>query len=345
VPTSPPPAPAPAGTTALAVASLRHRYGERIALHDLTFSVARGEIFGLLGPNGGGKTTLFRILSTLLSPTAGQVLVFGDSARERPEVVRRHLGVVFQSPALDDRLTVAENLRHHGHLYGLSGRALADRATAVLEALSLAPRRGDLVGSLSGGLKRRVEVAKALMPEPRLLLLDEPSTGLDPRARRELWDQIVALRDRTGATVVLTTHLMEEAGGCDRVGILHEGRLVALGTPADLTAAVGGDVLWVTPAGDGAAPSPSHAASAGHDVTAPTALRPPGGAAALAADISARFGVRADVVDGRVRMERARAHEFIAALIEAFPGRIDAVTMTRPTLEDVFVHHTGTLFV
>ena len=340
MPTAPPPAPAPAGTAALDVAALHHRYGERVALHDLTFSVAPGEIFGLLGPNGGGKTTLFRILSTLLSPTAGQVLVFGDSTRDRPEVVRRHLGVVFQSPALDDRLTVAENLRHHGHLYGLSGRALADRATAVLEALSLAPRRGDLVGSLSGGLKRRVEVAKALMPEPRLLLLDEPSTGLDPRARRELWDQIVALRDRTGATVVLTTHLMEEAGGCDRVGILHEGRLVALGTPADLTARVGGDVLWVTPAGDGATPLLSHTASAGH-----TARRPPDAAAKLAADISEHFGVRADVVDGRVRMERARAHEFIAALIEAFPGRIDAVTMTRPTLEDVFVHHTGTLFV
>jgi ABC-2 type transport system ATP-binding protein len=314
-------APAVAGTAALAVASLCHRYGERVALDHLTFSVGPGEIFGLLGPNGGGKTTLFRILSTLLAPTGGDVRVFGDSPRERPDAVRRHLGVVFQSPALDDRLTVAENLRHHGHLYGLSGRALAERAAGVLEALSIGPRRDDLVGSLSGGLKRRVEVAKALMPEPRLLLLDEPSTGLDPRARRELWDQIAALRARAGTTIVLTTHLMEEAAGCDRVGILHEGRLVALGAPADLTAGVGGDVLWVTP-------------------TTPLA----GEAAALAAEIGARFGVRAEVVDGCVRMERARAHEFIATIVEAFPGRIDAVTLTRPTLEDVFVHHTGTLF-
>jgi ABC-2 type transport system ATP-binding protein len=319
VPTATPRSAAEAVTTAaLAVTALHHRYGERVALHDLTFSVGPGEIFGLLGPNGGGKTTLFRILSTLLHPTGGDVRVCGDSARERPDAVRRHLGVVFQSPALDDRLTVAENLRHHGHLYGLSGRHLRERAAAVLDALALTARRDDIVASLSGGLKRRVEVAKALMPEPRVLLLDEPSTGLDPRARRELWDQLVALRDRTAATVVLTTHLMDEAAGCDRVCILHDGRLVALGAPADLTAAVGGDVVWL---------SPSHEA------------------VGLAADLAARFGVRADTVDGRIRIERARAHEFIAEVIEAFPGRIDAVTMTRPTLEDVFVHHTGTLFV
>jgi ABC-2 type transport system ATP-binding protein len=303
---------------ALVVQSLSHRYGDRDALCDVTFVVSTGELFGLLGPNGGGKTTLFRVLSTLMKPTRGAVRVFGDDVMDRPAAVRRHIGVVFQSPALDDRLTISENLRHHGHLYGLHGAQLQARRRETLETLSLGDRVGDVVGTLSGGLKRRVEIAKALLTRPRLLLLDEPSTGLDPRARRDLWGELVSLRERTGATIVLTTHLMEEAAGCDRVGILDEGRLVALGSPGELTATVGGDVLWISAAAD------------------------PG---SLAARVNAGFGVAAEVVDGRVRLERPRGHEFVTDLIEAFPGEIDAVTFSRPTLEDVFVHHTGRRFV
>jgi ABC-2 type transport system ATP-binding protein len=294
-----------------------HRYGEREALRGVSFDVRDGEIFGLLGPNGGGKTTLFRILATLMAPTAGTVRVFGDDVRERPAAVRRHIGVVFQSPALDDRLTVRENMRHHGHLYGLHGRRLQEAIVRALDAVSVTEREGDLVAGLSGGLKRRVEVAKALLSEPRLLLLDEPSTGLDPGARRELWESLNRLRARTGATVAMTTHLMDEAAGCDRVAILNAGSLVALGSPAALTSTIGGDVLWVSSSGD---------------------------PAVLAREIADRFAVRTELVDGRIRLELPHGHEFVTDVIEAFPGRIDAVTFSRPTLEDVFVHHTGRRF-
>jgi ABC-2 type transport system ATP-binding protein len=303
----------PLTSPAVEVDHLRHRYGERVALDDVSFAVASGEIFGLLGPNGGGKTTLFRIVSTLLFPTEGTVRVFGDDVVRDPAAVRRRLGVVFQHPALDARLTVEENLRHQGHLYGLSGRTLTDRIGEVLARVRVEDRRRDLVSTLSGGLQRRAEVAKALLHRPELLVLDEPSTGLDPAARRDIWQDLSALRRQEGTSVILTTHLMDEAAACDRVAILDLGRLVALGTPAALTSAIGGDVVQVT-------------------------TRDPQD---LAGRVAARFGVRAEVVDGKVHIERDRAHEFIAELVESFPGEIDAVTFGKPTLEDVFVHFTG----
>ena len=298
---------------ALEVIDLRHRYGDREALRGVSFSVAPGELFALLGPNGGGKTSLFRIVSTLMRPTGGSVRVLGDDVTSEPDRVRRRLGVVFQAPALDGRLTVGENLRHQGHLYGLSGRRLTERVARVLELVGLSGRIGDQVRTLSGGLQRRTELAKALLHSPPLLVLDEPTTGLDPGARREVWEHLDALRTGEGTTVVLTTHLMDEAARCDRVGILHEGRLVALDPPGALTASIGGDVILIS------APDP----------------------AGLAGRITARFAVRADVVDDHVRIERDRAHAFVPALVEAFPGAIDAVTFGKPTLEDVFLHHTG----
>ena len=301
---------------ALAVESLTHRFGDRVALDAVGFEVAPGEIFGLLGPNGGGKTTLFRIASTLLRPTGGRALIFGDDVARQPAAARSRMGVVFQKPALDARLTVAENLRHQGHLYGLVGRALDQRSASVLSRVGLADRSGDLVGVLSGGLQRRVEVAKSLLHQPALLLLDEPSTGLDPTARRDIWQDLARLRDERGTTVVLTTHLMEEASGCDRVAILDQGRLVACGPPAALVAGIGGDVVLVS----------------AHDP------------AGLAPRIADRFAVRAEIVDGRIRVERDQGHRFIAALVEAFPGEIDAVALGKPTLEDVFVHFTGKRF-
>jgi ABC-2 type transport system ATP-binding protein len=298
---------------ALEVVHLRHRYGERVALDDVGFAVAQGEIFGLLGPNGGGKTTLFKVVSTLLFPTEGTVRVFGDDVVSDPAAVRRRLGVVFQHAALDARLTVEENLRHQGHLYGLSGRALTARIGEVLARVRIEDRRRDLVSTLSGGLQRRAEVAKALLHRPQLLVLDEPSTGLDPSARRDIWQDLTALRRQEGTSVILTTHLMDEAAACDRVAILDLGKLVALDTPEALTSAIGGDVVQVT-------------------------TRDPQG---LAARVAERFGVRAKVVDGKVHIERDRAHEFIAELVESFPGEIDAVTFGKPTLEDVFVRFTG----
>lgn len=303
-------------TRSIVVDAVERRFGTRAALAGVSFTVAPGEIFGLLGPNGSGKTTLFRIISTLLDATGGRVAVAGHDVATEAHAVRRQLGVVFQSPALDSRLTVRENLRHHGHLYGLRGGPLDSRIATVLDALRVAERAGDVVETLSGGLRRRAEVAKALLPQPRVLVLDEPSSGLDPNARRELWEAVRTLRDTAGTTVVLTTHLMDEAARCDRVAILHHGRLVALGTPDALTRVVGGEVLWVS----------------GESFDD------------LASGIATRFDVDARIVDGRVRIEHPRAHELVPQVVEAFPGRIEAISVSRPTLEDVFVHHTGERF-
>jgi ABC-2 type transport system ATP-binding protein len=284
----------------ITVDKLTHRYGDRLALDAVSFTVQRGEIFGLLGPNGGGKTTLFRILTTLIPPTEGTV----------QSVDRSRFGVVFQSPSLDKKLTVAENLRHHGHLYGLSGASLRQRMDELLARFGLADRRNDLVEKLSGGLRRRVELAKGLLHKPELLLLDEPSTGLDPLVRRELGDYLEELRDKDGVTVVLTTHIMDEAERCDRLALLDSGKLVALDTPAALKEQVGGDVVTVTPA-------------------------------SLREAIEKRFNVQAKVVDNTVRIEWPRGHEFVPELIEAFPGKVDSVSVGKPTLEDVFIHLTG----
>ena len=298
---------------ALQISSLSHRYGDRQALIDVTFSVDAGSSFALLGPNGGGKTTLFRIITTLLPTAPGHVSVFGQDIATNSQNIRRVMGVVFQSPALDNRLTVAENLKTHGHLYGLSGKRLATRIADVLALVALADRAEDFVGTLSGGLQRRVEIAKALLPEPKLLVLDEPSTGLDPGARRELWDHLNNLRHTLGTTVMLTTHLMDEAEKSDRVAILHEGHLVALGFPDDLVSEIGGDVIMIT------SNTPS----------------------VLADDIRRRFQQDVAVVDGRVRIERTNGHAFVSELIEAFPGQVDGIAVGKPTLEDVFLHHTG----
>jgi ABC-2 type transport system ATP-binding protein len=225
-------------SAALEVSDLRHRYGDRESLRGLSFSVAQGDLFAMLGPNGGGKSTLFRIISTLMAPSSGTVEVFGHDVVKQPAEARRQLGIVFQSAAIDPWLTVLENLQHHGHLYGLTGAPLARAIERALERFGLTPRAGDRAGTLSGGLRRRVELAKALLPEPKLLILDEPSSGLDPTARRDLLLELRRLRDDEGTTVVLTTHLFEEAAVADRVGILHEGQLVAIGAPADLVANV-----------------------------------------------------------------------------------------------------------
>ncbi len=303
------------GTEAIRVERLRHTYGSRVALNDVSFSVTRGELFGLLGPNGGGKTTLFKILSTLLVATGGQAFVCGDSLAE-PDAVRRHLGVVFQHPSLDGKLTVLENLTCHGHLYGMHGTALRQRAQVVLQRLGLSDRAGDRVETLSGGLQRRTELAKALLHQPPLLLLDEPSTGLDPGARRDFVQYLRHLRAQEQVTVVLTTHYMEEAERCDRIAILHRGNLVSVGTPAELKTRVGGDVVVM-------------------QVADPEALRH---------KLRERFGCDAAIVDGTLRVERPRGHEFVRDVVEAFPADITLVTYGKPTLEDVFIHLTGHRF-
>src|SRR6185503_11397498 len=212
---------------ALTTNELTHRYGERVALDRVSIGVAAGEIFGLLGPNGGGKTTLFRILSTLVRPTSGSATILGLDLLRDTGALRSRLGVVFQAPSLDKKLKVRENLAHQGHLYGLAGAALRRRIDHLLLEFNLRDRAGDLVETLSGGLQRRVEIAKSLLHRPELLLLDEPSTGLDPGARIDLWQTLYRLRDQQGVTALLTTHLMEEAERCDRVAIIDLGRIVA----------------------------------------------------------------------------------------------------------------------
>ena len=303
-------------TPAIRIERLRHVYGARVALDDISFTVTRGEIFGLLGPNGGGKTTLFKILSTLMVPTGGSAAVFGDALSSAADAVRRHLGVVFQHPSLDGKLTVTENLHCHGNLYGLHGSLLRERTGAVLQRLGLTDRAPERVETLSGGLQRRTELAKALLHRPPLLLLDEPSTGLDPGARRDFVQYLRQLREQDGVTIVLTTHYMEEAERCDRFAILHHGQLVAVGSPAELKAQVGGDVVVVQTAD----------------------------AAALQGKIRERFGCEAAMVDGSLRLERPRGHEFVREVVDAFPADVTLVTYGKPTLEDVFVHLTGHRF-
>lgn len=303
-------------TPAVEIAGLSFDYGERRALNGVSFAIARGEIFGLLGPNGGGKTTLFKLISTLVPMQQGDARILGFDLRSDTIALRRRLGVVFQHPSVDGKLTVAENLAHQGRLYGISGSRLRARSTLMLEQLGLSARAGDLVETLSGGLKRRVELAKSLLHEPELLVLDEPSTGLDPTARREFLNYLSDLRDRQGVTIVLTTHHMEEAERCDRIGVLHEGKLVAIAPPADLKARVGGDVVAIY-------------------ARAPEELRE---------KIATQMRVTAVLVDGILRVERPRGQDFVRDVVDMFGDEIESVTFGKPTLEDVFVHLTGQRF-
>ncbi len=298
---------------ALTTNELTHRYGDRVALDRVSIRVAAGEIFGLLGPNGGGKTTLFRILSTLVRPSAGSAAIFGLDLRRETGALRGRLGVVFQAPSLDKKLTVRENLTHQGHLYGLSGSLLRERVDHLLLEFNLRDRAQDLVETLSGGLQRRVEIAKSLLHRPQLLLLDEPSTGLDPGARIDLWQSLYRLRDQQNVTVLLTTHLMEEAERCDRVAVIDLGRIVAEGTPEELRAGIGGEIV----------------SARTRDATS------------LGERIAQSLGVEVNVLNDEVRIEQQDGASFITRLVAAFPKEIDSVTLAKPTLEDVFIARTG----
>lgn len=230
----------------LAVASVVHRYGDKAALQGVDLVVKQGEIFALLGPNGSGKSTLFRLISTLVPVQQGSIEGFGvDCALNRAKV-RSYIGVVFQAPSLDGKLTVLENLWCQGVMYGLVGKALRTRSEEVLEQLGMSDRAGQLCQELSGGMKRRVELAKGLLHRPRLLLMDEPSTGLDPAARLDLWRALIQLRDVAGVTVLMTTHLLEEADKADRIAIMDQGRVVVCGTPAELRKEQGSEVITIT---------------------------------------------------------------------------------------------------
>ncbi|MEY2414089.1 MAG: type transport system ATP-binding protein [Acidobacteriaceae bacterium] len=305
-----------ASSVIISVQNLVHRYDSRIALNGVSFEVRRAELFGLLGPNGSGKTTMFRILSTLMVPAAGRAVIAGFDIAKEPSQLRRQIGVVFQSQSIDVKLTAYENLMHQGHLYGLRGKPLKSRIHEMLSHVGLADRANEKAETFSGGMQRRLELAKGLLHHPSVLLLDEPTTGLDPGARIDLWRYLQILRDEEQVTVIVATHLMDEANKCDRLAFLNEGKLVALGTPTDLKEEIGGDVIVLE------AKDPE----------------------SLAEKLSMRFNIATQVLQGQVRIEREHGHRFITEVVEAFPGDIDSVSVSKPSLEDVFIRRTGHRF-
>jgi ABC-2 type transport system ATP-binding protein len=300
-------------TTAVSAVGVGFAYGQRAALADVGFEVPAGETHGFLGPNGSGKSTLFKLLSTLVPMQQGRVTVLGHDLARDTAAIRRRLGVVFQSPAVDKQLTVRENLRYGGLLLGLGGAALQTRIDAVLGAVGLAERARDRVSELSGGLRRRVEIAKCLLGEPELLLLDEASTGLDPAARRDMWQ---VLRAQPGLTVLFTTHLMDEAADADRLTLLDEGHVVAQGRPAELMREVGGQLLEIET----------------------------DDAEALAAELRQAFGVDARCVDQTLRLDGESVHELVPAIMTRFGERIVRLQLAHPSLQDVFLLKTGKRF-
>ena len=306
----------------ISVQDLVHRYEGRTALNGVSFDVRHAELFGLLGPNGSGKTTMFRILSTLMMPGGGRAVIMGFDAAREPTKLRREIGVVFQAQSIDVKLTAYENLWHQGHLYGLRGAVLKSRIHAMLMRVGLDDRANEKAETFSGGMQRRLELAKGLLHRPAVLLLDEPTTGLDPGARRDLWQYLRILRDEEKVTVIVTTHLMEEAERCDRLAILNEGKLVALGTPTELKQEIGGDVILLD-AKD---------------------------AESLAERIRNRYKLDAHVLGGQVRLERENAFDRNVVIVDqqlaakAFPGEIEAISVSKPSLEDVFIHRTGHKF-
>jgi len=299
--------------SAVTVDGLYYSYGSHKALDDVRLRVEAGEIFGFLGPNGSGKTTLFRILTTLVPAPRGVVTILGFDPATQPDDVRSRIGAIFQSPSLDKQLTARENLMHQGHLYGLRGSDLRARSAAALTAVNLIDRADERVDRFSGGMRRRVEVAKGLLHRPQVLLLDEPSTGLDPTARIEMWDHLRQINSRDGVTILVTTHLMDEADRCARLAIMERGRVLACDTPANLKERVGGDVIAIV-------------------TTKP---------AELLSLLRTRFGIEAQQLDRTLRIERPRGHEFVPRLIEAAPGLVESIAVGKPTLEDVFIRLTG----
>lgn len=300
-------------TAALSLEGVGYRYGERQALTDVDVAVPAGTIHAFLGPNGSGKSTLFKLMATLVPTQVGRIELLGLDVADDAAALRRRIGVVFQSPALDRKLSVRNNLRYGGRLFGLAGADLERRIDEALGRAGLADRSGDAVETLSGGLQRRVELAKVTLHDPELLLLDEPSTGLDPTARHELWR---FLRGIPGLTVLFTTHLMDEAAQADQVTILHEGKVVGSGTPDALMAEVGGEMIEI-------------------ECDDPAAVR---------ARIGDRAGLEVVEVERGVRLQGQGAHRAAPELMGQLGDAVRRLTLGRPDLEDVFIRKTGHRF-
>jgi ABC-2 type transport system ATP-binding protein len=298
---------------AIEVAGLRKSFGEVEAVRGVDFDVATGEVFGFLGPNGAGKTTTINMLCTLAKPTGGGARVAGyDVVRERDDV-RRHIGLVFQDPTLDGYLTAVQNLRLHAELYGVESALVPARMRQVLEMVGLWERRDGSVRTFSGGMRRRLEIARGLMHSPRVLFLDEPTIGLDPQTRSSIWSYINLLRATEDITIFMTTHYMDEAEVCDRIAIMDEGQIVALDTPEALKARVGADRVRIQTEDD---------------------------EAALAA-LAERFDVEAQMAEGAVTFFVPGGEQFVPRLFAELGIAIKSVSVSRPTLDDVFMSYTG----
>ena len=295
------------------VEGLAKRFGAIEAVKDVSFSVKPGEIFGFLGPNGAGKTTTINMLCTLVHPSAGSARVNGfDVVHQRSEV-RRSIGLVFQQTTLDEYLSADQNLRFHGYAYAIPADVREQRMTELMEMVDLADRRKGSVRTYSGGMKRRLEIARGLLHHPKVLFLDEPTLGLDPQTRRHIWDYLLRLREQEGLTIFLTTHYMDEAEYSDRIAIIDHGQIVGMDTPDGLKRSVGGDVVTVQVA-DGEAG---------------------------AAEIRQRYAVEAATRDGTVSFSVSEGREFLPDFVKTFSQSIHSIDLRRPTLDDVFLHLTG----
>jgi ABC-2 type transport system ATP-binding protein len=304
---------ASAAEPAVQVRGLTKRYGEIEAVSGIDFTVAPGETFGFLGPNGAGKSTTIKILCTLAVPTSGTASVAGhDVVRDR-DTVRRSIGLVFQDTTLDQYLTGAQNLQFHAELYAVPKKAVDPRMQQVLEMVGLWDRRDGLVRTYSGGMQRRLEIARGLLHAPRVLFLDEPTVGLDPQTRSSIWEYINDLKDREDITIFLTTHYMDEAENCDRIAIIDHGKIVAIDTPEALKASVGQDRVQIQTADD---------------------------TAAIGA-LASTFGISAAVHDGAVTFAVENGEHFVPRLFAELSVPIQTVSVSRPSLDDVFMSYTG----
>lgn len=299
-------------SAAVQALSLTKRYGHATVVDDVSFSIGRGEVFAFLGPNGAGKTTTVRMLCTLARPTAGTARVAGFDVVRQPRAVRRHIGLVFQEPTLDDRLTAEENLRFHSVLYHVPPAEVAVRIDRVLRLVDLDDRRRDLVATFSGGMARRLEIARGMLHTPSVLFLDEPTIGLDPQTRALMWEDVLRLREEEHTTVFLTTHYMEEAEYADRIAIIDHGAIVAIGTPDRLRREVGADSVELATADDQAAEQ------------------------ALAA-----HGLRVTRTGERIVVFTTDGESRVPELIRLAGVPVRGVHVHRPTLDDVFLHYTG----
>jgi ABC-2 type transport system ATP-binding protein len=298
---------------AIRVSELRKSFGEIEAVRGVSFDVAAGEVFGFLGPNGAGKTTTINMLCTLVKPTGGSALVAGHDVVTERDDVRRHIGLVFQDPTLDGYLTAEQNLRMHAELYGVDSKLIAGRIRQVLEMVGLWERRDATVLTFSGGMRRRLEIARGFLHSPRVLFLDEPTIGLDPQTRSSIWKYIRALQRAEEITIFMTTHYMDEAEFCDRIAIMDQGVIVVLDTPDALKAQVGADRVTIHTDDDDAA----------------------------VAALARRFGIEAQIAEGAVTFYVAAGEEFVPRLFAELGVPIHSVSVSRPTLDDVFMAHTG----